>query len=743
MTRTRHVPRAHAGPALARCALAALLFGFPLALPAQENTPPDMPPSETSETAAGISGRVAEFGAALLDADPGRAAAARRELETLVFQSGAPETNTDRAALAQSLEQLLDELPAETESAAAWKPETDFFAWLHAIPAAAQNTAARVRLDQARRDIVFWLSLVIEDSDAASLAKWVADPVLAEDAIAALARMRGDTAKRALLDTLVSAQGLTRLSVIRALSSCGATEAVPGLTALARTEQGDVRWCALGVLSALGVPATAVMPLDPAAPPRLAARYAADCLRAALVLAERGDHAQAERLLRGFTDLNARQHQICAALLGLARLGSPALTRSALGFIGTPGVRATAIEVLAADRSPNVEETLVKAYPVTDPSMQAAILRILVRRHSGQAAPLLQQALSAAHAEVRVEAARLQGLMPAEGDLWELAQRGAPWIRHEALRLFLDAAWQRAAAGQKDVAREQFTLVLQGMFPTEARREALNGLERIADPAARPLIERWAKDPDVAEAAACALVAVIGVGDDQAETQAQLLQLAQETPYEPAAAAAVTALAARGVDIIPLLKQRGYLIDWQVLGPFPRDHAAMTAVEAQLAKPGQPPASLSHEGAEFTWRDARASGLPAVVNLESVLGPYQQTAAYAFARVALPQWRPAELHLIFDDMIAMWVNGEKAYESVMSGALDAAPESARVTLQPGWNGILVRVTQENGAWGFGVRLVDRRGDAIGLDAQSMPDDGMSGIGVTADTLRPVIAEDAP
>lgn len=734
-----------AGNAALRCAIAAALLSVRVTLSAQEETvSPEAPPAETAEANdSGLAQRVAELSTALIAADPAQAAAARSEIETLVFQSGAPDTDVDRASLTASLLQLLDQLSTESEPAATWKPGTGFFTWLHALPIAAQNAAARARRDQARRDIVYWLSLATDDNDTAAWARLIVDPVLAEDAIAALARMRGEGVKRALLDALASAKGVTRLSIIRALASCDAAEAVPALTALARTEQGDVRWCALDALSVLGVPATAVLPLAPRTPPRLAARYAADCLRAALVLAERGDHAQAERLLRGFTDLNARQHQICTALLGLSRLGSPALTRSALGFIGTPGVRATAIEVLVAEKSPNVEQTLLDAYPVTDPSMQAAILRILMRRRSTQATPLIQQALGAAHAEVRVEAARLQGLMPAEGDLWELAQRGAPWIRHEALRLFLDAAWQRAAAGQKDAAREQFTFVLQGMFPTEARCEALNGLERIADPATRPLLERWAKDPDVAEAATCALVAVIGVGEDQAEAQAQLLQLAQETPYESAAAAAVTALAARGVDIVTLLKQRGYVVEWQILGPFPRDDAAMDAVDAQLAKPDQPSASIIHEGATFAWRDAKASGLPAVVDLEAAFGPYKQTAAYAFTRVAQPQWRPAELHVICDDAMVVWVNGEKVHESVMPGALDAAPECVRVILQPGWNSILVRVMQDSGTWGFGVRLVDRRGTAIDLDAQAMPDDGMSGIGVSAETLRPVVTEDAP
>ncbi|HNR29774.1 MAG TPA: hypothetical protein PKI11_02695 [Candidatus Hydrogenedentes bacterium] len=719
------------------------------------------------EAAPSLDDCVAEFGRALLDAEPARVRDARREMEALVFAAGARDAASDPGTLCDALMRLLESLtdearavdvPLEDEAlrSAPYGGKMPPLLSIFAFPEAARQAAARARIDQARRDLMFWISLVIDEGRAAALAPHLNDSALGEETISALARVGGESAGRVLIEALKTAPAPLRLSVIRTLGTCGIRDAVPALTTIARGEDGEARWCAVDALSVLGVPGTAVFPLDPRTPPSLAARYAASCLRAALVLGDRGERRDAERLIERFVDLNARRHQICAALLGLSRLGSTAVTRHALGFIGTPGVRATAIDVIVADCAPGVEDTLIKAYPVTDPSMQAAILEVLTRRQSPRAPGLLQQALNASHAEVRVAAARLQGLDPVEADLWPLAERGAPWIRHDALRLFLELAWRRAAAGQKDVAREQFIAVLQGRFPPEARREALNGLERLADAATRPVLERWARDPDVAEAATCALVAIISVAPDDEEARGELLELARTTPHEAAASAAVTALAARGADVAPLVRQQGYITDWRVLGPFPNDAAALAALDAALghapprtaavprvARPADPPATVSHEGAEFVWRDVHAAGLPAVVDIEAVFGPYTQAAAYGFAKVAQAQRCSAVIHLVRDDPITIWVNGKQVYESGGSRGLDAPQERVHITLETGWNCFLVRVLQDAGPWGYGIRLTDRQGAPIDLEAQAMPDDGMAGIGVTRDALRPVLSGDAP
>jgi hypothetical protein len=71
--------------------------------------------------------------------------------------------------------------------------------------------------------------------------------------------------------------------------------------------------------------------------------------------------------------------------------------------------------------------------------------------------------------------------------------------------------------------------------------------------------------------------------------------------------------------------------------------------------------------------------------------------------------------------VKVWLNGEVVHENNTSHALTQAPAKIKITLKPGWNNLLLKVTQNNQGWGFGARLTDADGAPLsGLQFAASP-----------------------
>ena len=703
--------------------------------------PPPLVPADTPEPAPAADDSSPDLTQLARDAIEDNSRSATGALDDLVREARrAASSDVD------AISSLLAILDADANSRMAeprLPPEPGLVALVQALPHAAVRENRQLRNVYMRRLLVRRLGMQAQEADVGVLAGLIQDTELAEEAIDALARMRTEPAVAALQNAVPGVPDALKLKIIGALSACGARTAVAQLTTLAKDGGTEVRWAARDALSRLGVFLPDAVTIERDATPRQAARYAQACLRAALYSTEAAERAKAERQLLGFIDLYARGYQVRAVLLALARGRSERLVRTALSFVNTPDVRDTAIQVLRDAKVSGVQETLLEAYPVTDPSMQSAILKIMAARNPDAAGEMIAAAAASPHTEVRATAAWLRGNEASDDDLIELLRRGAPWARKEAASHGLAAAGAHADAGDKSRAGALYQAVLEGRFDADTRRAALAGLERIALPDTRPVIEQYAKEPELAEAASRALVAVIAAQEDGEQAQEELRALAAESPHETASAAALSVLSAKGSQTEEIVEQRGYITGWRVIGPFPA--ADLTAVQAQLepAASKDPPATVGVNEEEFTWKEVTASGVPSLVDLTGVFGDTRQALAYAFVRIAQPQWQPADLWIRAPTECAAWLNGKLILERPAEAGNGSREEQVRVVLQPGINRLLLRVLQDDGPWAYAVRLTDRRGKPVNTGAQRMPDDGATGIGAKADQLRPVLGDDAP
>ncbi len=100
------------------------------------------------------------------------------------------------------------------------------------------------------------------------------------------------------------------------------------------------------------------------------------------------------------------------------------------------------------------------------------------------------------------------------------------------------------------------------------------------------------------------------------------------------------------------------------------------------------------------------------INLEPLFDPHQDTVAYAAAYV----WSPGDMDALAlsgsDDEETLWVNGEKVFSFDQPRMATADQDRTPIKLRSGWNGLLVKVCQEGGQWGFFLRLTDPDGKPL-------------------------------
>ena len=688
----------------------------------------------------------------LTDPRPHVVRSAHIAMDRLVCHAGRPGAATDAASVAGALVQELGAL-AEAAPLSPTLPtlEPGLQGFLAAFREAArldwETAMQRRRTQQARRDVVYWLGLVGGGAHVPALVALLDDEAVAGEAVRALARIPGGDADRSLIDALATSAGAVRIEIIGVLGAREVRDAAEPLAALAREQEDrSVLWACIDALARLGVPPAEALPphLEPTAEDRV--RYADAALRTAHALVEQGKRNQAERIFASFAEMSARRSQIRAALRGLGEIGSPKLVRLALGQLNSPGVRACAIGVLAEMEGREVEQHLRKAYSVAEPSMRAAILEVLARRQSEALSALLDAARNDDAPELRVVAARLSDMPPSEGDLLELAVRGAPWARSDALRSYLDLAHAWAIAGDAEGAALQFREILDGPFDADAQREALEGLGAIARQEDGPFVEAFLDDPYLAETAQSAWARIVAAAPNHDRACQQLAELARSTPYDQAAVVAVRGLEDLGLPAQPFAQARGFVTDWHVVGPFAKP-------EGETPKPVPAPPlvrgagsglpRIEYGGVAQDWQGAIAQGVPAIVDLRALLGARENVSAYALAQVAVPDWRTVRLYVGSDAGCELWLNGEKLHSALAPRPLRVDDDEASGVLRPGSNWLLLHVLQDTGDWGYCVRVTQRDGTPVDLSQQAFPDDGTAGVGIQPTLVQPEANELLP
>jgi hypothetical protein len=147
---------------------------------------------------------------------------------------------------------------------------------------------------------------------------------------------------------------------------------------------------------------------------------------------------------------------------------------------------------------------------------------------------------------------------------------------------------------------------------------------------------------------------------------------------------------------------------WQVTGPFMQEGKDGQALFDVALPPERP------DGAQVKWKTMPA-GHRKDRPWQLDLGPFyggDNRVAYARTWLHADAAKPAQLEFGSDDGLKVWLNGKPVVTANRGGDVIPGTHKAAVTLQPGANSLLLKVTQWTAGWGFCARVANPDGTPI-------------------------------
>ncbi|MCX4244490.1 DUF3857 domain-containing protein [Paraliomyxa miuraensis] len=177
------------------------------------------------------------------------------------------------------------------------------------------------------------------------------------------------------------------------------------------------------------------------------------------------------------------------------------------------------------------------------------------------------------------------------------------------------------------------------------------------------------------------------------------------------------------------LLDEGYLVRWQIAGPF--DNAGRKG-ETEAYAPQLEPFSISQvmegklPGEPLSWRHYDYEGIPRAgyVSLDDLLRPNEDVTGYATCWVHVDDSTEAVLHLGTGGPYRAWVGTDEVGHGDAYRAPHPLQDAHPISLRAGWNRVLVKTSAQSGMWGFYARLSLRSGAPIpGLRTTAEPTEG--------------------
>ena len=516
---------------------------------------------------------------------------------------------------------------------------------------------------------------------------------------------RGDVAAGPAIATMVgSASPEVRLAAINALGILGDASVVPLLVVSAASASGEEQKAARLALVQLrrGNPTETLLRLLPDAKPEVQAEFAR-------ALGDRGDKAAVPKLVELVQHGSGSARK--AALQALALLVEDAHVGLMVQFVSeakSDAARADAAEALnlachqIQTRHGKVNiQPVVEGLAIGSTETRIALLPVCGGLIDPRIRTGLRAALAAPVPQVRAAAIRAlcdtsdAELLP---DLLKVAcEAPEPNFRTLAIRACVRLTTQEETI--KLSVKEQIEplkTILATTLSADQNRVVLAGLAEIPDSAALNLAEPMLDDAAI-----------------QLEAAKAVTKIASALPYAQAEAAssALTNVFAKTTDadarkaakaaLEDIKSGTDYVTAWQIAGPYLQEGKEYKDLFDIVFPPEIPGA----QGVK--WQDIPPGSdakRPWVMDLLKALGG-EQRVAYARTWVRSEQRRPARLELGSDDGIKVWLNRRVVHTNNTFRGLQPGSDKLQVTLNAGWNPLLLKVTQLNQGWAFCLRLL--------------------------------------
>jgi hypothetical protein len=337
---------------------------------------------------------------------------------------------------------------------------------------------------------------------------------------------------------------------------------------------------------------------------------------------------------------------------------------------------------------------------------------------SGFAVPEAREILRAgvADSDPRIRAAAVHAMCDATDaelltDVEKIAcQPSDPEFRILAIQACVRLTTQEESITIPDAERlKLFQAIAPAAASPAEKRVVLSGLATMPSNGALQLAEPLLADAAVNNEAARAVIGICSTLPDAEAAQAGLEKVISQTNDQNRQDAETALTLVRG--------RADYLTTWEVSGPYRKAGQNYT----QLFDIVFPPETANAQG--VNWRVLPPSDNPKspwVMDLLKAIGGNQEVA-YARTSVHSAVEQTAWLNINSDDGVKVWLNGAVVHANNVTRALNGPTDKVKITLKPGWNELLLKVTQNNLGWGFYVRLTNPDGTRLkGLQCATGP-----------------------
>lgn len=531
-------------------------------------------------------------------------------------------------------------------------------------------------------------------------------PPLQASVIDLLRRLNAREAAGAIAAALANSESYVRVAAVNALAEVGNASHAPALLKSAVSQDAEEQKAARRALARLKDPlADSLLKWLPAAEPNLqseiiqtlANRQETDAVPRLLEVARTGPDNAGNVALRAVGQL-AQPNQLAPLVEILSqatddsrRLAAQEALQEACrrlqarpdfspeplvaGLQGPAAARAALYPVLAQLRHERARAALLKGRQESDSQARTAALRALCDAVDPAVVPTL------------IELAKT---VP-ENNIRVLAVRGAARLVGE------DAA---SPSGQRAATlRELLGLATRA----EEKRMILGRLPSVPTLESLELSANLTADASLQNEAAQALAEMTGSlsGAHPAECTRALQTALKNVTND-----------ARRRDLQSRLQQiealADYLTVWQVAGPYQQAGKSYQ----ELFDIVFPPEKDNAGG--IVWKPLPAGAdaqRPFVMDVLKALGG-EQRVAYLRTRVYSDKEQPARLEFGSDDGVKIWLNGKQVAALNVARPLAPGSDKVDVTLQAGWNTLMVKLTQNNQGWEFCARFVKRDGSRL-------------------------------
>lgn len=152
--------------------------------------------------------------------------------------------------------------------------------------------------------------------------------------------------------------------------------------------------------------------------------------------------------------------------------------------------------------------------------------------------------------------------------------------------------------------------------------------------------------------------------------------------------------------------------DWFVIGPF--DAKNISGFEHPFPPENEIKLDASYDdsGQEIKWQPANDQYSDGYMNFKSVFDHDHWTVGYGLIYAFSPEERKVQIRVGSDETFKLWLNDELISQRYIRENAVIDRDIVAVILHPGYNKLLIKVTNTDLEWGYYFRITDESGNAF-------------------------------